>query len=81
MLGVLALSHDEYHLAKTAFDKASLLHSPQTLIMKWHLEYVQRQLAHLSNSHAIFIWAGAIILVIVIYYFWCKVRKFLRLHG
>lgn len=50
MLGVLAEYHSDYNLAKTAFEEAIALGSPQTPIIKMNLSGIREQLKHLGKG-------------------------------
>lgn len=78
MMGLLALHHHEYHLAKAALEKSIQLGSPQSPILRVLLsERIQRQLDHTNPIYFV----GFVILLIplvIAYYLLCKWREFRR---
>lgn len=52
MLAVLAEYHSDYNLAKTAFEKAIALGSPQTPVIKMSLTGIKQQLKHLGKEQS-----------------------------
>jgi predicted Zn-dependent protease len=80
MMGALALQHSEYHLAKTAFERAIQLGSIQSPVLRMHLGTIEQQFANTRATHTsmVVLLAGlAIVFAIGCYLF----GKFLEFWG
>jgi Flp pilus assembly protein TadD len=73
MLGIAALRKRDYHLAKAAFERAVAFRSPQTELLNWRINELKNYIAK-TPALSIQAWAGMAIALVVLYYFYAKIR-------